>query len=169
LKGANVPGRYIRTLFLIASPAVAPSSSAGRPQATRESHFSVSEIEKVDEFLKTRTSPSRFSGTVLVAIDGHVVLNGGYDFADAELEVPNAPTTIFSIGSLTKTLTAAAVLKVVEKHQLSLDDSICRYLKTCPADWSPVRIRHLLAQVSGIPDLFNAIPAADEWPVATAA
>jgi D-alanyl-D-alanine carboxypeptidase len=132
----------------------------GRGQTPRESHFSARDVERIDAFLKSRTAPFPFSGTVLVAVDEHVVLNRGYGFADAELEVPNAPTTIFRIGSLTKTLTAAAVLRLAEMHQLSLDDSICRFLTSCPADWSPVHIRHLLAHVSGIPDLFNAIPAA---------
>ena len=127
---------------------------------TRVSSVSASAIQNVDAFLETRTDPFPFSGTVLVAVDGHIVLDRGYGFAEAELDVPNAPSTIFRIGSLTKTLTAAAALKLADMHQLSLDDSICRYLTSCPADWSPVRIRYLLAHVSGIPDLFNAIPAA---------
>src|SRR5690348_1487989 len=152
-----------RTIYVVSCVAVLAllfRSSAGRSQTGAESRYSSHAVQKVDEYLAMRDSPFPFSGAVLVALDGRIVLNKGYGFADAELGVRNAPTSIFRIGSLTKPLTATAVLTLVEHHQVTLDDPICRYLETCPQDWSSVKIRHLLGHVSGIPDLFDAVPAA---------
>jgi len=117
-------------------------------------------IQKVDDFLRTRQSPFQFSGAVLVAVGDKVVLDKGYGPADAELGVQNTPDRIFRIGSLTKPLTATSIMALVEQHRVSLDDSICHYLKYCPDSWSPVKIKHLLSHTSGIPDLFNAVSAA---------
>ncbi len=117
-------------------------------------------VAKVDQFLHARTSPFPFSGSVLVAMDGKVALSKGYGEAEAELGMANRPEMIYRIGSLSKPITATAMMSLVEKHQISLDDSVCRYVRTCPASWSRVLVRHLLSHTSGIPDLFNAIPAA---------
>src|SRR6266540_1915317 len=58
------------------------------------------------------------------------------------------------IYSMTKTLTAAATLQLVEKEQIRLDDPVKKYLPDIPYD-KQVTIRHLLSQTSGIP---NPIP-----------
>ena len=117
-------------------------------------------IQKVDDFLRTRQSPFQFSGSVLVAVGDKIILDKGYGYADAELAVPNTPERIFRIGSLTKPLAAVSVMALVEQHRVSLDDSVCRYLSYCPESWLPVKIKHLLSHTSGIPELFNAVPAA---------
>lgn len=131
------------------------SPAAGSPLANDPK-----QAERVDAFLRSRQSPFPFSGSVLIAMDGNVVFDKAYGYADYELLVPNSPNTIFRIGSLTKPLTATAAMALVEKHQLSLDDPICRYIANCPRAWSPVMVRHLLSHTSGIPDLFGRVAAA---------
>ena len=118
------------------------------------------ELNSVDSLLRTRESPFPFSGSVLIAVDGKVVFDRVYGDADYELAVKNTADTIYRIGSLTKTFTATAAMALVEKGQLSLEDPICRYVHQCPPAWSSVRVKHLLSHTSGIPDLFNAVPAA---------
>jgi CubicO group peptidase (beta-lactamase class C family) len=116
--------------------------------------------QEVERFLVNREQPFAFSGAVLVALDGNVILDRGFGYADYELRVPNRPTNIFRIGSLTKPLTATATMALIEKRQLSLDDSVCRFVGRCPTAWADVKIRHLLSHTSGIPDLFKAVPTA---------
>ncbi len=63
----------------------------------------------------------------------------------------------FLIGSLTKQFTAAAILSLVDKDQLSLDDSLINYLKgdidiSLEEEWNQITIQHLLQHTSG---LFN--------------
>jgi CubicO group peptidase (beta-lactamase class C family) len=117
-------------------------------------------IGKVDQILQTRKAPFPFSGVVLVSIGGKIALDKGYGFAEVELDVRNAPNLIYRIGSLSKPISAVAMMSLVEKHLVSLDDPVCRYIARCPGEWSPVLVRHLLSHTSGIPDLFNAVPAA---------
>src|SRR5687768_11006939 len=58
----------------------------------------------------SRAARFGFSGTVLVAIDDAPVLHRGYGFADLAREKPNGTHTRYDIGSIVKTLTAAAIL-----------------------------------------------------------
>src|SRR4029079_5518971 len=66
---------------------------------------------------------------------------------------------IFRIGSVSKPFTAIAILKLQEEKKLSIDDSLCNYLPSCPVAWQPVTLRHLLSHTSGIPDYFGEVRA----------
>lgn len=114
---------------------------------------------RIDAYVQHRAGSS-FNGVILVAHNGSIVFNRAYGFADADLGVPNRTDLRFGIGSLTKPLTATAVLRLIERRQLRLDDTICNFLKQCPPAWSRVTIQHLLSHTSGVPDLFNELPAA---------
>src|SRR4051812_40689795 len=86
---------------------------------------------RVDAYLKGRPVPG-FSGVITVARNNVVILNRAYGLADADLEVPNRTDLRFGLGSLTKPITATAALRLVERGQLHLGDSICAYLRQCP-------------------------------------
>jgi len=105
---------------------------------------------KVDEYMSTAVKRSRFSGSILVARDGKVLVNRGYGMANLEDEVSNTARTKFLLGSLTKQFTAVAVLMLQERGALSLQDPVCNYLPQCPAGWGPITIHHLLTHTSGI-------------------
>ncbi|QQS40424.1 MAG: beta-lactamase family protein [Acidobacteriota bacterium] len=115
--------------------------------------------QQIDSYVSSRVKGQEFSGIVLVALDGKVVVQNAYGMADHEYSVPNTPQTKFRIGSVTKPLTAIAVAKLQEMGKLDFEDSICKFISDCPAEWQLVRIRHLLTHTSGIPDLFGAMDA----------
>ncbi len=108
---------------------------------------------QVDDYLGGLVKQNRFSGAVLVARDGRVLLSKGYGFANLELEVPNTPQTRFRLGSITKQFTAAAIMLLQERGLLNVQDSVCKYVENCPAVWQPVTIHNLLTHTSGIPNL----------------
>jgi CubicO group peptidase (beta-lactamase class C family) len=95
-----------------------------------------------------------FSGTVAASRGGVRVLSRGYGVAYREEHVPATPRTRFLIGSLTKQMTAAAVMKLQERGRLRVHDPVCRHLARCSPAWAPVTIHHLLTHTSGIPDIF---------------
>lgn len=107
---------------------------------------------EMDEYVKAKAERSHFSGAVLVARGGQVILSRGYGMASVEHEVPNTPQTKFRIGSLTKQFTAMSVMMLQERGRLSVEDSICKYLPQCPEKFQPITIRHLLTHTSGIPN-----------------
>jgi CubicO group peptidase (beta-lactamase class C family) len=108
--------------------------------------------QQLDELMQAQVRQHHFSGAVVVARDGHILLDKGYGLANIEWAIPNLPTTKFRIGSLTKQFTATAIMQLRDRGQLNLLDSICKYLQPCPDAWRPVTLHHLLSHTSGIPD-----------------
>lgn len=105
----------------------------------------------LDAYLTEQVSPD-FSGVVLAARDGEIVLRKGYGYADREAGTPNTPETIFQIGSVTKPLTAVAVMTLVDQGLLDPSDSIAEYLDGVPEDKCDITIHHLLTHAAGYPN-----------------
>jgi len=111
---------------------------------------------KADEYLSAWTKQGRFSGTVLIAKDGKVILRKGYGMANLELGVPNSPEMIYRIGSITKSFTALAILQLQAQKKLSVTDPIAKYVPEVPQKWQQITLQQLLTHVSGIPDFTRA-------------
>src|SRR5689334_7859763 len=62
--------------------------------------------------------------SLAVAKDGRLLLAHGYGYAEMERKIPVQPTHLFRFGSMTKTVTAVAILKLVEDGKLKLDDKV---------------------------------------------
>jgi D-alanyl-D-alanine carboxypeptidase len=108
--------------------------------------------------LLARSYPADEPGAaVLVEKDGQVLLRKGYGMASLELGVPIRPEMVFKIGSLTKQLTAFAILKLAQEGKLSLDDEIPRFLPGYPTHGRRITIENLLTHTSGIPN-YTALP-----------
>lgn len=112
---------------------------------------------KIDEYMKAQVKVNRFSGSILVARDGQVLVSKGYGMANVEHDIPNTPQTKFRLGSITKQFTAAAILLLEERGKLSVQDSVCTYVPECPPAWQEITIHHLLTHTSGIPN-FTSFP-----------
>src|ERR1051326_259606 len=75
--------------------------------------------------------------------------------ADREMNQPVDQNTIFHWGSITKTLTAVAVMQLRDRHRISLDDSITKYvpeLNRIHSDYGPVSqvtLKQLLSHSAG--------------------
>jgi len=109
---------------------------------------------QVDELITGYTEDYLFSGSVLIAEKGLIVLNKGYGFADYKQEIPNTPHTQFSIGSVTKLFTCAAIRMEADRGGLNADDTLAKYIPDYPRGYE-ITISHLLNHRSGIVDVFN--------------
>jgi CubicO group peptidase (beta-lactamase class C family) len=114
-------------------------------------------IEKLDTYLQAQQKVNRFSGTVLLALNGDAKFKKGYGWANAEWEIPNAANTKFRVGSITKQFTSMAVMQLQEQGKLKVQDPICTYLSPCPETWKAVTVHHLLTHTSGIPS-YTGLP-----------
>jgi CubicO group peptidase (beta-lactamase class C family) len=103
----------------------------------------------VQNFIKNGISTDLAGASYLVINNGKVITKGGLGFADLANSQPITTSTKFRIGSLTKQFTAAAILKLVEAGQVSLDDQVNQYLPDFPKGEN-VTIRQLLNHTSGI-------------------
>lgn len=100
-----------------------------------------------------------FSGVVLLGRGDDVVFEQAYGFADVEQGVPMRVDDLLRLGSLTKPITASAMLVAVDRGLVSLDAHVCDLLPGCPSTWREVTLRHLLSHTSGIVDHFGDLEA----------
>ena len=63
--------------------------------------------------------------------------------------------TPFRLASVSKTFTALAIMKLFERGNLNLHDSVLDYLPRLDESWRPITLHHLLSHRSGIPDYYN--------------
>jgi len=98
----------------------------------------------------TRLTQAGYSGSVLVAKGGKIVLEKGYGLADREQRILNKPNTLFNVASVSKVFTAAAILQLEEKGRLKTSDRIDKYLGVFPYAKSEATIHHLLTHTSGL-------------------
>jgi hypothetical protein len=82
---------------------------------------------KVDEYIKPYIDAGGFSGAILMAKAGKVLLSKGYGMANYELGVLNTSKTKFQIASISKTFTAAAILILEERGKLKLTDTLSSF------------------------------------------
>ncbi len=121
-------------------------------------------IDLVDAWLRDEN----FSGSVLVAHHDIILLDRGYGLADRSNDVPNTPETIYPIASITKPITATAILRLADEGRLDLDDPVATYLPDFP-DGNRITIHHLLTHRSGLPrDLSEHAQVSDGATVAEA-
>jgi len=103
----------------------------------------------IDNYLE-RLSGFGYSGTVLVAVDGKVILRKGYGFADREKRIANRPGTLFDMGSLAKNFTAAAILRLETDGKLRVEDPISKFLQDVPEDKRSITVHQLLTHTAGV-------------------
>ncbi|GAA2851298.1 CubicO group peptidase (beta-lactamase class C family) [Aminobacter aminovorans] len=98
-----------------------------------------------------------FSGALLVAKDGKVVLEKAWGLANRERKLPVTADTSFRIGSMNKMFTAVAILRLVEAGKLGLDDPIGQHLAAYPNKEmaGKVTVRQLLTHTGGTGDIFG--------------
>lgn len=92
-----------------------------------------------------------WSGSAIVSKGDKILLEKGYGNADRETKRPQSAETIFSIGSITKQFTAAAILKLETLGKLKLTDPLSKHFPDAPADKSGITIQQLLIHAAGFP------------------
>jgi CubicO group peptidase (beta-lactamase class C family) len=106
---------------------------------------------RLDAAMVPLTAHEEFSGTLLIAHAGTTVATRSYGWSDTANRAPNRIDTRFRIGSITKQFTAMAILLLQEQGKLRVDHPVCRYLTSCPQQWRPITLHHLLTHTSGVP------------------
>jgi CubicO group peptidase (beta-lactamase class C family) len=132
--------------LLISSPAQTVATGSG-PSTQNVSAKSLSAALE-DYFQKA--AGLGYSGAVLAAKDGNILLRKGYGWADVKRRIPIAPDTIFDIGSGVKSFTATAIMQLEEQGKLNTSDLMSNYIKNVPIDKKDITIHHLLTHTSGL-------------------
>jgi D-alanyl-D-alanine carboxypeptidase len=114
-------------------------------------------LARVRALLDEQTRADLFSGTVLLACEGQVLLHEARGLASIEYSAANRTGTRFNLGSLNKLFTRVAIGQLAEKGKLALEDKIGKFLPDYPNPEAAakVTVRQLLDMTSGIGDFFG--------------
>lgn len=125
-----------------------------RPEAPRIGKITPAKYRDIAfrlDTLFTKMAGSRgFNGSVIVAKDAEVIYQKAFGFADKEKNVPLTDTTAFQLASVSKVITATAVMLLVEKGLIKLDDTFASYFPEFP--YPAITVKHLLSHRSGLPN-----------------
>ncbi len=105
----------------------------------------------VADWLDTLNAREIFSGSVLVARQGKVLIERHYGFADAGGRTPVTGETSFSLASVSKPFTGLGIMMLAHRGKLDLGDSLAQHIPEL-ASYAGITIRHLLHHTSGLPD-----------------
>ena len=118
--------------------------------------MSARRLEIVNQILTEETKSRRVTAaSVLVARRGLIVLRGGWGTLAPDADSPKAgPETVYILASITKPVTVTAVMMLVERGELGLEDHVAAIVpKFAANDKKDVRIHHLMNHTSGLPDM----------------
>lgn len=126
-----------------------------KKDVTKEKNEVTFEFTAIDSLLNAAVSNNEIPGAVAyMSFNGHEILNRAYGYKNIEDESKMSPNSIFRIASMTKALTAVAILQLVEQGNLKLDDPLKDYL---PEFSNPTIL------VDVLPDsTFTSIPAKND-------
>lgn len=88
--------------------------------------------------------------SIAVHARGAEVLAKGYGFTDVETKAPATADTSYPIASVTKRLTAGAILRLADQGRLALDDPLSRFFPAATPPIGALTVRHLLQHTSGL-------------------
>jgi len=128
--------QYILFLFLFGCSVEVNDSNSGKTDRL------------INDFLNTKNLPGL---SVSVMKEGEIVYSKGFGYADVDSKTLIDPSkTKFRIGSFSKTLTASALMILVEKEQIDLDKSIYSYTPEFPQKKWDFNLRMMTGHLSGI-------------------
>jgi len=142
----------MRPILRTALALLATAATAAHAQQSRSLAIAIDSM--ANAYLASPPVP----GVSVAVVRGRdTIVMRGYGYADLATRRPAGPTTVYQIGSITKQFTSAAIMRLVEKGKIHLDDDISVYLPNFPEQGHHVTVRELLNHTSGIHDYTNQI------------
>jgi N-acyl-D-amino-acid deacylase len=137
-----------------------------------------SHLEPLDKLMTSFVEEQKVPGaSFAVARQGKLVFARGFGYADVEKKEPVRPDSLFRIASVSKPITAVAVMRLIEKGKLGLDDKVTdrMHLEPFLADgakldprWKQITIRHCLQHRGGWDRNKSFDPIGRAWDIAKA-
>lgn len=128
-------------------------------QAQTEVDFSLAlnQIEKNIDSLLNGYDEKAPGISIGIVSNNKLVYEKQFGLANMEYEIPISNETSFHVASVSKQITAFAILLLEDEGKLSLDDDIRIYLPEMHNFQNTITIRHLLNHTSGLKDQFNLL------------
>lgn len=121
-----------------------------------------SAVAIIDEYYKTIWEGGDLWGGFLVAKGDNILYENYRGFAQDNNQQPITEKTPLHVASISKTLSAMAIMKLVEAGKINLNDDVAKFFKKFP--YSGVTIKNLLTQRSGLPKYEYFVDSIDPKP-----
>jgi CubicO group peptidase (beta-lactamase class C family) len=138
-------------LFLILVVSLLATEAAA--QASKK--VTAEELERYSKRVEAALKEQKIPGATVGFIQDDFVWVKAFGFSDLENEVPARKDSAYRYASVQKSMTAVAVLQLVEKGLIDLDAEVQKYVPSYPRKRYPITIRQLLGHLSGIPHYVN--------------
>jgi CubicO group peptidase (beta-lactamase class C family) len=143
--------RFWITMGLILLPLFAYAQGAEKKE------IPLSPSEKMDKLFDFWNRLDQPGFAVVVVKDGQVAYQQVFGLACQEHGVAITPKTVFNIATAAQPFVGMAVAMLEKQGKLSLEDDIRKYIPEVPEFASPVKLRHLLYQTSGLRDWLSVL------------
>jgi CubicO group peptidase (beta-lactamase class C family) len=111
----------------------------------------IPQLEQVDTRVDSLMEEGHFPGVAIAILrDGKPLHAGTYGMANLAHQVPVTTETVFELASLTKQMTALAIMTLVEEERLSLDDRLVEWIEDAPPAWDKITVDQLLSHTAGL-------------------
>jgi putative ATP-binding cassette transporter len=133
-----------------------PAAEPAESTVHQDLSLAPAEIEKIESFVQKQMAMHHIPGISLVVVkEDQTVYQKQFGFANLEKREPVTATTLFELGSASKTFTALAILQLEAKGLLKLDDPVEKYLPWLKMKYRgqevPITIRQFLHHSTGLP------------------
>jgi CubicO group peptidase (beta-lactamase class C family) len=108
-------------------------------------------VEAFETYVNTFVGTSPPGLSTAIGLKDKVLYKQGFGLADGPRGTSVTPDTVFYWGSVTKTVTATAIMQLREQGLINLDTLVSEYLDYFPAEYQ-ITVRHLLTHSSGLPE-----------------
>ncbi|MFG0256948.1 MAG: serine hydrolase domain-containing protein [Phycisphaerales bacterium JB043] len=155
---------FVRALRLLAvlcvcGPAFA---RAQEPEPERRRGDAAVDLDaQIRAYVRPYIETGNFSGSILVARDGRVLFESGFEQADREHGLANTPGTSFYLASASRVFTSCAIMLLVQEGKMRVEDTLAAYLPEWPRG-DEITIHHLLTLSSGMPNI-NSLRGYSLW------
>jgi CubicO group peptidase (beta-lactamase class C family) len=131
------------------------AAQATRPSQTQTTDKYADKLRVFEEFVRQQMEKNKIPGLTIGFVKDDYIWVKGFGSADLENKVPAKADSSYRLASVQKSMTAAAILQLVEQGKINLDAEIQAYVPYFPRKKYPVTVRQLLGHLGGIPHYVN--------------
>jgi CubicO group peptidase (beta-lactamase class C family) len=132
----------------------APAAASSAPRSSGADHYA-KRLQAFEGHVRAWMRKEGVPALTIGFVKDDYMWVKGFGYSDIENQVPATADSAYRYASVQKSMTAAAILQLVERGRVSLDSEIQAYVPFYPRKAWPVTVRHLLGHLGGVPHYVN--------------
>ena len=145
------PTNFARARVVFALSLLILSAAARASAQQAAAALPAEKVKEIEALINAEMARQKIPGmSVALVVGGRMVWSNGYGLSDVENNVPAKASTVYRLASVSKPITATAVMQLVERGRIDLDAPVQKYCPAFPLKQWPVTTRQVLGHLSGI-------------------